>query len=62
MNASQRLTKELKSKVNSYKLYKIFSKWEPEEFGLVDRLMEERKRFETEKYGYYQNFNKKAAH
>ena len=62
MNASQRMIKQLKRRINYYQLYQNFTNWRPEDFGKVDRIVEEQKRFEIERYGYYQSFNKKDAH
>lgn len=56
MNASQRMIGQLKRKINYYQLYKNFTKWNGDDFGLVDKLVEAQKRFEIEKYGYYQEF------
>ncbi|EHO40392.1 hypothetical protein Calab_1506 [Caldithrix abyssi DSM 13497] len=54
MNASERMVKQLLSNVNLCQLQKVFTSWNPEEFGIIDRLTEEQKRFEIEHYGYYQ--------
>ncbi|APF20379.1 hypothetical protein Calab_1471 [Caldithrix abyssi DSM 13497] len=56
MRASKRLIKELKGKINYYKLYKNFTSWRPEEFGRVDYIVEKQREFELKNYGYYQKY------
>lgn len=47
LSASERVARELRSKVNTYLLLQIFEPWQKNEFGRVDRWLEDYKQWEN---------------